>query len=262
MKKKFLLGLGSLSIVATVGSIAAVASCGSEETDQEKVDAITSDQVLAALKLTADNTKAPTEPTGDALKNLTINGVEGLTVAITEWNFNTTTGELTFKAAVSKEGMTTKDVDVKQTGWKSIPATEKDGYYDITGVKMNPTTSNVATKLAAMAITGIDGTDYFTSGAVNQDSSVPFLPGYTSAGLADAIPSDLGLAPGDVAADQMVVYKWAHEVTGQNSWPEGTTNPTVGTNSYTMKTTEDYGVIVKVGTELKIVAKFSMRVTE
>ncbi|MCR8613309.1 MAG: hypothetical protein NC236_02400 [Mycoplasma sp.] len=67
-----------------------------------KVDAITSDQVLAALKLTADNTKVPTQPAGDALKNLKINDVEGLTAAITEWNYVDTTGELTFKEAVSK----------------------------------------------------------------------------------------------------------------------------------------------------------------
>ncbi|MCR8613313.1 MAG: hypothetical protein NC236_02420 [Mycoplasma sp.] len=120
MKKKFLLGLGSLSIVATIGSIATVASCGSSQTDQEKSNNITPVMLLQALKIKADPTKnvgSVTEPTGDQLKNLTINEITGLNVEISNWVTHNGTGILTFDAKVLKNGIDDVNLSISLSGW-------------------------------------------------------------------------------------------------------------------------------------------------
>ncbi|MCR8613316.1 MAG: hypothetical protein NC236_02435 [Mycoplasma sp.] len=126
------------------------------------------------------------------------------------------------------------------------------------GVKMNSRAEQFATQLAALPMTSVNG-DYSKTTESSSDSGQANLPGYTAAELSDVVPTELGLTPADIA-DGIVVYKWAHEVTGQESWPAGTQNPTPGTGSYQMTTTEDYGVIENIGGTLKIVAKFSKRV--
>ncbi|MCR8613319.1 MAG: lipoprotein 17-related variable surface protein [Mycoplasma sp.] len=138
MKKKFLLGLGSLSILATVGSVAVVASCGDKETDQDKVNSITQTMVLSALKLTPQATTMPSdvvEPKGSSLENLTINGVSGLSITISNWTPNDSVGTLAFNVTISKDGINEVPKEISSSGWKtgSNPANEQAILNSITG---------------------------------------------------------------------------------------------------------------------------------
>ncbi|MCR8613315.1 MAG: lipoprotein 17-related variable surface protein [Mycoplasma sp.] len=138
MKKKFLLGLGSLSILATVGTVAAVASCGeSSESDQDKLDAIDQTMVLDALKITVNSKEQASsvkEPTGSEIIDLTINGVSGIKIVISDWTADDSTGTLSFTASVAKEGLNSNNVNVSLNGWmtSTTPNTDQTKMNEIT----------------------------------------------------------------------------------------------------------------------------------
>ncbi|MCR8613308.1 MAG: hypothetical protein NC236_02395 [Mycoplasma sp.] len=160
--------------------------------------------------------------------------------------------------------MTTKNVDVASTRWKKTTLQQKDGFYTINGIKMNDTQTAIAEKFANIDMRKIpDSDNYFASDITSENGKfdITQIPGFNSKGLSDKLPTIFDGITG-FPRNNFAIYKWQHVTRDENSWPAGTTNPTVGPNSYKMETTNDYGILVNIHGSLKLVAKFSMRVPE
>ncbi|MCR8612867.1 MAG: hypothetical protein NC236_00070 [Mycoplasma sp.] len=114
------LGLG-FATLASVGTIAAVVSCNEITDDsgqianQSKLDNITQDQVLQALRLKENSDQQATAPTQPEDKVVTINGLEQVSVKIENWNIDEVTKTVSFQAILSKEGLNSKTLRINYT---------------------------------------------------------------------------------------------------------------------------------------------------
>ncbi|MCR8613317.1 MAG: lipoprotein 17-related variable surface protein [Mycoplasma sp.] len=122
--------------------------------EQAKLDSIVESDVKSLLpSITIVNSvKAPTIPPAD-LTAQTIAGLDGLNVAITNWNADDTTGIITFDATISKNGLTPKRISGITLGtasnhWRTTAETIKiiDGiteqnvidFYTSLGLNLQP----------------------------------------------------------------------------------------------------------------------------
>ncbi|MCR8613314.1 MAG: hypothetical protein NC236_02425 [Mycoplasma sp.] len=277
MKKKFLLGLGSLSIVATIGSVAAIVSCGTSETEQESLNNIDQKMVLEALRIRANPDLDPAleqEPTGDSLlKDLTINGVTGLSAVISNWSHNSDEGLLTFRVVFSKAGLSSKTIDVIQSGWKKSTG-DKAGLYSIDGVKLDKAEEAAVRNLYQGKATSPTNppSEYktITNLDANFGSELSNLPNNlykfqdTDASIG-IIPPELGFVAGSAAnqipAEKFAFYQWNHKMTDMNAWASEKDRAN-DTAMFKTTTNIDFGVVKNVNGVLKLVFKFSDRVAQ
>ncbi|MCR8613053.1 MAG: hypothetical protein NC236_01065 [Mycoplasma sp.] len=126
MKRKFLLGLGSLSILVTVGSVLTTTSCGKTKSDQQLIYEVTSDQILNALNIHSDSQVNASDvpepkPNDPLLNNVIINEIAGINIEIKAdtWKPINSLGELHFNVILSKDGLDPADIAVTSVGWKN-----------------------------------------------------------------------------------------------------------------------------------------------